>query len=68
MCHSELSEFLAELTGFAAELSEFSSLFRNSTPETVFLPLPKLNTFISATDPPLFLGVDACRDPGEGQF
>ena len=27
-----------------------------------------LNTFISATDPPLFLGVDACRDPGEGQF
>ena len=24
--------------------------------------------FISATDPPLFLGVDACRDPGEGQF
>ena len=27
-----------------------------------------LNNFISATDPPLFLGVDACRDPGEGQF
>ena len=26
------------------------------------------NTSISATDPPLFLGVDACRDPGEGQF
>ena len=24
--------------------------------------------FISATDPPLFLGVDACRDPGEGRF
>ena len=27
-----------------------------------------VNTFISATDPPLFLGVDTCRDPGEGQF
>ena len=27
-----------------------------------------VNTFISATDPPLFLGVDACRDPGEDQF
>ena len=24
--------------------------------------------FISATDAPLFLGVDACWDPGEGQF
>ena len=33
-----------------------------------FLTKSKLNTFISATDPPLFLGVDACRDPGEGQF
>ena len=28
----------------------------------------RINTFISATDPPLFLGVDACQDPGEGQF
>ena len=27
-----------------------------------------LDTLISATDPPLFLGVDTCRDPGEGQF
>ena len=27
-----------------------------------------VNTFISATDPPLFLGVDTCRAPGEGQF
>ena len=26
------------------------------------------NTFISATDPSFFLGVDACRVPGEGQF
>ena len=32
------------------------------------LPQTSINTFISATDPPLFLGVDACRDPGEGQF
>ena len=29
---------------------------------------PIFNTFISATDPPLFLGVDTCRDPGEGQL
>ena len=28
----------------------------------------KVNAFISATDPPLFLGAYACRDPGEGQF
>ena len=27
-----------------------------------------VNAFISATGPPLFLGVDACRDAGEGQF
>ena len=27
-----------------------------------------VNTFTSATDAPLFLGVDACQDPGEGQF
>ena len=28
----------------------------------------RINTFISATNPPLFLGVDACRDLGEGQL
>ena len=29
---------------------------------------PQVNTFISATGPPLFLGVDACRDRGEVSF
>ena len=33
-----------------------------------FAELISVNTFISATDPPLFLGVDTCRDPGEGRF
>ena len=28
--------------------------------------LKNLNPFISATDPPLFLGLDTCRDLGEG--
>ena len=36
----ELTEFLAELTEFAVELS-VSSLFWNSTLETVFRPFPK---------------------------
>ena len=35
--------------------------------EVVFYTL-WFNTFISATDPPLFLGADTCRDPGEVSF
>ena len=41
VCQSELTEFLAELTEFAAELN-VSSLFRNSTLETVFRPFSNL--------------------------
>ena len=38
VCHSKLTELLAELTEFAAELSEFSPL--DSALETVFRPFP----------------------------
>ena len=33
-----------------------------------YMMTTKVNTFISATDPPLFSGVDACWDPGERRF
>ena len=50
------------------EFARFARITPLRRPQSCFCKGDRVNTFSSATDPPLFLGVDTCRDPGEGQF
>ena len=64
VCQSELTEFFAELTEFAAVCPEtqwgsVSSLLRNSTPETVFRPFPRNPAEFSLKEKPIWnFGID----------